>query len=145
MQPFAPDFFTFLHGSHRHLEESGKRLLDAVTADDRTDTLSLWRDLEKQLLAHLEAEERYMLPAFARADQAEALALVRQHGEIRERLLELGIAVELHHLRVPMFADFVELLRDHADREERLMYVWAKALLDDKISEPVRRHIASVT
>ncbi len=145
MQPPVPDFFTFLHGSHRHLEEAGKRLIEAVTADDRTDTLTLWRELEKQLLAHLEAEERHMLPAFARVQQEEALALVRQHGEIRERLLELGVAVELHRLRVPLLVDFVELLRDHADREERLMYVWAKALLDDKVSEPVRRHIATVT
>jgi hemerythrin-like domain-containing protein len=145
MQPFAPDFFTFLNGSHRHLEEAGKRLLDAVTADDRTEMLSQWRELEKQLLAHLEAEERYMLPAFARADQSEAVALVKQHGEIRERLLELGVAVELHRLRVPMLTEFVELLRHHADREERLMYTWAKALLDDQISEPVRRHVASVT
>lgn len=145
MQTVVPDFFTFLHGSHRHLEEAGKRLIDAVTADDRTDTLTLWRELEKQLLAHLEAEERYMLPAFARADREEAVALLRQHGEIREQLLELGVAVELHRLRVPMLAEFVELLQDHADREERLMYAWAKALLDDKISEPVRRHVARLT
>lgn len=145
MQPFAPDFFTFLNGSHRHLDEAGKRLLEAVTADDRIATLTLWREIEKQLLAHLEAEERYMLPAFARADQNEAVSLVRQHGEIREKLLELGVAVELHRLRIPMLTDFVELLRDHAEREERLMYVWAKALLDDQISEPVRRHVATVT
>lgn len=109
-----PDFFAFLHGSHRHLEESGKRLVEAVSADARDETIALWRDLESQLLAHLEAEERYVLPAFARADREEAMTLLRA-------------------------------LRAHADREERLMYTWAAALLDDKISGPVRRHVAKVT
>lgn len=141
----APDFFAFLHGSHRHLEEAGKRLSDAVAANDRVEMMSLWRELEGQLLAHLEAEERYVLPAFAHADAAEAMALLRQHGRIRERLLELGVAVELHHLRAHMLDEFALMLQAHAEREERLMYTWAAALLDDRISEPVRRHVAKVT
>jgi hypothetical protein len=140
-----PDFFAFLHGSHRHLEEAGKRLVEAVSVDARDETIALWRELESQLLAHLEAEERYVLPAFARADREEAMTLLRQHGQIRERLLELGIAVELHHLRMHMLDDFILVLRAHAAREERLMYAWAAALLDDKISGPVRRHVDKVT
>jgi hemerythrin superfamily protein len=142
--PPEPDFFAYLHGSHRHLERAGTKLVEAIAANDREETLLLWRDLEAQLLAHMEAEERYVLPAFAKADPGEALALLREHGKLREQLLELGVAVELHTLRQHMLDDFVALLRAHATREESLLYTWAAALLDDRLAGPARRHIEKV-
>jgi hypothetical protein len=139
-----PDFFAFLHGSHRHLERAGAKLVEAIAANDREETLLQWRALEAQLLAHMEAEERYVLPAFAKADREEALGLLREHGRLREQLLELGVAVELHSLRLHMLDDFIALLRAHAAREERLLYAWAAALLDDRLAGPARRHIEKV-
>jgi hypothetical protein len=140
----TPDFFAFLHGSHRHLERAGTKLVDAIVVNDREEMLVQWRLLETQLLAHMEAEERYVLPAFAKADREEAIALLREHGKLREKLLELGVALELHTLRLHMVENFIAQLRAHATREEQLLYAWAAAQLDDRFAGPARRHIEKV-
>lgn len=125
-----PDFYPFLQQSHRHLDRAGEALVEVVETDDRAEILRRWRELEGQLLAHLEAEERNVLPEFAKTDRVEAVGLLREHGMIRERLLELGVDVELHCLRLDALRDFIRLLRDHAAREEDgALYRWVSSRL----------------
>jgi hemerythrin superfamily protein len=114
--------------------------MTAVTADDRTEMLALWPQIESKLLAHLEAEERFVLPAFARTDRKEALELMREHGKIRELLLELGVSIELHYARMAPFQLFIAMLREHAQREETLMYRWASTMLDSHLATAATKH-----
>jgi hemerythrin-like domain-containing protein len=103
----------------------------------------LWTQLNRNLLAHMEAEERFVLPVFANVDADEARALLREHGLLREQLLELGIAVDLHYVRYARSRDFADLLARHAAREESLLYRWADERLSPETAERVRRHVAA--
>lgn len=130
----------FMTESHRQLDKLFHRVVLAFEADD-PDTALLWHQLESGLLSHMDAEERFVLPAFARVDRTEAHALLREHGKIREQLLELGVALELHHLRAEQSRWFVASLHAHAEREHQLLYRWADTRLDARIANVVRRHL----
>ena len=129
--------------SHEQLRAEVTRLLSAMEANARTDVVTLWNELEHKLLDHMEAEERFVLPAFAHVDRGEAVALLREHGLIRENLLELGIAVDLHCIRYERSEELFNLLLGHAAREERLLYRWADDRLSPSIVEAVKARVAA--
>lgn len=147
MSPTSPKIdstlYLFMTSSHDRLRERLIRLLEAMAANARDDIATLWNELDNGLLTHMEAEERFVLPQFAHIDRAEARELLRQHGEIREQLLELGIAIDLHYVRFERAEDFVRLLQSHAAREERLLYRWADERLTPETIEAVRARIAA--
>jgi hypothetical protein len=130
----------FMTENHARLDRLYERLLDAIRAD-APDVRTWWSELDHGVLAHMEAEERFVLPAFAKVDRDEAVALLREHGQLRERLLELGIAIDLHLLRFERARDLIEALRAHAGREDRLLYRWADEQLDASLVEAARRHL----
>jgi len=130
----------FMAESHEHLNTLFSQLLDALEAN-APDARELWTELDHDLLAHMEAEERFVLPAFARIDREEALALLREHGRIREQLLELGVAIDLHCIRLEQSREFIETLRAHAGREDNLLYRWADTRLDGTLVDAARRHV----
>lgn len=138
--PAALPLSTSLTHSHARLEATFLRLLEAM-AVDAPDVREMWDALDKGLLAHMEAEERYVLPQFAHTDRAESLSLLREHASIREQLFELGIAVDLHALRYERSKEFVELLRRHAAREQELLYRWADEHLEPPTLTAVRDHV----
>lgn len=86
-----------------------------------------WTAFDHHLVAHMHAEETLVLPAFARAHQHEALELLREHGRIREHLLELGVALDLHCIRLEQAQAFIATLNAHAAREARFLYRWVDA------------------
>ena len=136
------DFFIFMQASHHSLAGLARELLAAVRADDRDAMHALWCRFESQLLGHLEAEERYVLPAFGRIEPDAARGLIRQHGVLREQILETGIAIELHHVRLETIEQLLAALLEHARREEGLLYRWASTMLDRKLALAARRHVA---
>jgi hemerythrin-like domain-containing protein len=127
--------------SHARLNLEATQVLDACAAN-AADISAAWTKFERDLRAHLEAEERFVLPAFARADRTEAVAVLREHGEIREQLLEIGVEIDLHCIRLDRSNAFVEMLRTHAAREEQLMYRWADTQLDITLVEAVRLYLS---
>ena len=135
--------YAYMLRSHEQVRAEVTRLLSAMQANARTDVITLWNELEHKLLDHMEAEERFVLPAFAHVDQGEAVALLREHGLIRENLLELGIAVDLHYIRYERSQELFDLLRGHAEREERLLYRWADDRLSPNIVEAVKARVAA--
>jgi len=130
----------FMTASHRSLARQFDQLLAAMEAN-APDVRELWNGLDRDLRAHMEAEERFVLPAFAKVDADEARALVRNHGLFREMLLELGVAVDLHCIREELSRPFIDLLRDHAAREDALLYRWAETRLDAALVAAARRHV----
>lgn len=132
----------FMTDSHRHLDEVLGRLLGALAAN-APDARALWDELDRDLSSHMAAEERFVLPSFMRVDPEEAVALLDEHGRIREMLLELGVAVDLHALRVEQARRFIEMLLAHADREDRLLYRWADERLDRNLVDAARHHLAA--
>jgi hemerythrin superfamily protein len=117
-----------LHRDHERLE----RLFDcAVTCTDPIELADAWAALEEGLLRHLSAEEVLVLPRFARRDPAAARRLLREHADLRERLLELGVELDLHALRPDQVRGFVDALREHARREDAIFYPFLRELPAD--------------
>jgi Hemerythrin HHE cation binding domain len=134
-------FLVFMRASHEALARLGEQVMYAAREDVSPELHALWCQLEAQLLSHLEAEERYVLPAFARVDREEAMALIKEHGAIRELMMELGVAVELHYARLAPFERLAEILRAHAAREEALLYRWASTMLDPHLADAATQHM----
>jgi hemerythrin-like domain-containing protein len=137
--PIDVSLCNYMIQRHRDLEQRYCQLLEALAAN-APDMRELWNELERGLLAHMEAEERFVLPAFARSNLEQAVELLRDHGRIREHLLELGIAIDLHLLRYERSADLVELLRSHGRREDQLLYQWADKQLDTELAKAAMQH-----
>lgn len=135
----SSSFYNYMLRLHRHHEDLSERLLDAIAAGS-PDAHRIWDELEQSLRSHMETEERYVLPAFARFDRDEALAIVREHGVLREQLLDVGIAIDLHEAASP--TRFIQLVRDHAAREDQLLYRWADRDLNPQLAARVISHTA---
>jgi hypothetical protein len=71
-------------------------------------------------------EEKHLLPLLQQQDALEVEGLLKEHEDIRAKLAELGVGVDLHEIRVQTVSDFVEQLRRHARREDALAYRWAQ-------------------
>jgi len=136
-------FYTYMMRSHDSLRELLVRLLAAMQANATDEVAALWTELDHGLRRHMDAEERVVLPAFARAARDEAMALVRQHAQLRELLFELGIAVDLHCIRYERSHEFINLLLLHAGREEQLLYRWADEHLAPEIVRELRDRVAA--
>ncbi|HUJ58244.1 MAG TPA: hemerythrin domain-containing protein [Kofleriaceae bacterium] len=135
--------YLYMTRSHAYLRDLLRRVLEAMAANARDDVRELWNTLDHGLLAHMEAEERYVLPVFAHVDQDEARALLREHGLLRDQLLRLGVAVDLHYVRYEESREFAQLLERHAGREENLLYRWADENLGATTVERVKLHVAA--
>jgi hemerythrin-like domain-containing protein len=131
--------YSYMIDNHAQLERTFEALLEAMQ-HDAADVRALWTEVDHGLLAHMEAEERYVLPAFARVDRAAAVEILREHGEIRQLLLELGVAIDLHQLRYERSQEFVRMLRAHAGREDNLLYRWADQMLELDLRRKVLAH-----
>lgn len=107
------------------------RLLEAFADNDRELVSSLWAEFESGLLAHLEAEEKFMIPILLRVSERDARVLIQEHKHIRTQLSELGIGVDLHLVRLEAARSFINELQAHAQHEDSLLYRRADAELDD--------------
>lgn len=97
-----------------------------------------WGTFEGQLLRHLEAEERFLLPLLEASDPAEVSRIRAEHARIRELVTELGPAIELHAVREANVTRLIDFLKAHAEHENRALY----RLAGDKASSAVLRGIS---
>jgi hemerythrin superfamily protein len=109
---------------HHDLEAHFQRLMARCQDGDPIELRCEWSLFQRELTEHLDLEEKELIPRFRRDRPAEAAQICREHDQIRLRLAELGIALDLHALRADTVADFLDLLRAHARREEALFYPW---------------------
>jgi hemerythrin superfamily protein len=135
----SDSLYMFMTTNHARLEKQFERLLDAMAVGS-PDARELWTELDHGLLAHMEAEERYVIPAFASVDRAAARELLDDHAQIRAQLLEFGVAMDLHRLRFDTSQEFIRILRSHAAREDNLLYRWADTRLDERLRSSAREH-----
>jgi uncharacterized protein (TIGR02284 family) len=115
-----------LEREHLIVAASLGRLSDFVAADDPALAREEWDALEDLVLAHLDAEEMFLLPAYERAAASEADAIREGHTRIRRMLGDLAVAIELHTLRVESVSTLREVLMSHIDLENRTLYPWAR-------------------
>lgn len=122
---------------HQRLQRVLERLLAAFEANDRDEMALTWTDLDIGLRTHLDAEEALLLPALMRVAEDDARTILDEHEVIRNRLIELGVGVDLHIVRLDTARAFAVELAAHAHREEELLYTWG----DEHLEQPVRARL----
>ena len=126
-----------LERQHAELELALNDIACAAEAGDPAALLRSWSDFESGLTLHLDFEERELFP-LVEPLHARALGALRgEHDLIRKLVAELGVRAELHTLRRDAVDELVELLRRHAEHEDRTLHHW----LDDSAPEDTRRHL----
>lgn len=124
-----------LLAEHERFDHMFDELLAAFRANAQDDVRRLWNELDAGLSGHMDFEERVIFPPFKLLHLREAEALLVEHERIRSLLTELGMGVDLHMIRAEVVNDFVGLLRNHARREDALMYHWVEQDLDEAARE----------
>lgn len=104
----------------QRLDDMFARLLAAMESAD-SNVLSLWREFEVCLIAHMDDEEQQVTPRLAAIRLREALAILQEHRYLRRRLKEIGEAVARGELRLASARSFREELRAHGRHEDAIL------------------------
>jgi len=115
---------SMLAADHDRLDRAFQTILTRAHDGDFQELAAEWLAFQAALLRHLDAEEKHLIPALAQDRPGEARLLLEDHRQIRDRLLELGVDLDLHCLRAERVEAFVSALRGHAQREETIFYPW---------------------
>lgn len=126
------------HEDHVRLSGIFQDLLNAVDSDDSPTIQRSWSTFERGILTHLDAEEELMLPRLQKQHAGEVARILREHERIRDLVDAVGIQTELHLLRKDTAEDLVNLLREHAAREDATIYKWADEELDGGLLAELR-------
>jgi hypothetical protein len=118
---------------HARLERLLGRVQSALEKPDRDGALQRWTEYRASLMAHLEAEEKNLIPALLLRSQREARVIVQEHRHLRSRIKELDDAMASHPREEALedLRDFSDELRAHTLGEERILYRWTDSHLDE--------------
>jgi hypothetical protein len=123
---------------HEELEALLRCLSEDTAAPECGALQTTWCQFETRLLAHMDTEERYLLPLLETSNAVETARIRADHARIRQLVSELGVSIELHTARKPGITQLISLLRTHAEYEDRVLYDLASqqapAHIRDKIS-----------
>lgn len=120
-----PAWSTWLRADHDDLDTLTRRALAIVEDGDRDDVRALIADIEARLTAHMDSEERELLPRYAKEHPDDARALLDSHADFRRLFAELGVAGDLHLVRLDRVRELANALKKHARRENEGLYRWA--------------------
>jgi hemerythrin superfamily protein len=141
-----------MEGLRKRLSEDHARLRqlfdDLVNAAEGADAPTLdrvWGDFESGLLAHMDAEEKYLLGPFEQTHPEETRQILDEHARIRALVADLGVRTELHTLRKGVVDALVRELEQHSAREDRLLYRWAEQATDEETQRSLLDHLDQET
>ena len=130
-----------LEADHVYLEGLLTALVAAAQSNDGVALLSVWNAFERHLLAHLDEEEMFILPLVIGENTPQAEWLRAEHNTIRQNVGEIGLAVDLHTVRVEGIELLATRLREHAQREHAWLYPWAEHALDEARMAHITRRL----
>jgi len=111
---------------HERLEIGARHLLECVLFG-RADVVELaFIRFRSEMLAHLEAERRYMLPAFEAERPASAKLIQDDHVLIRALLATIGEQIARRSVMPAIVRKLVEALKLNGEREIGELYPWAE-------------------
>jgi uncharacterized protein (TIGR02284 family) len=126
---------------HVEFEASLERLRAFMVAGDAELARGEWDELEGAILRHIDAEEMFLLPAFAREEPVEAATLQSEHAEVRRHMGEIGVALDLHTLRLEQIDEMFRAVARHIARESRTLYAWADQGRNRPLLDAIARRI----
>ncbi len=120
--PAVRDWFV---ADHLHLETLLEELLSALDARERRGLSILWSGFTRALLAHMDIEERCLIPQLDEQAGRVARTLHEEHRYLRLRSAALGEQLDELTARPEEIHVFADELRAHASHEDRMLYAWA--------------------
>jgi len=127
----SPSLGRRLISDHRALDSLFETLLLDMEGGDPACCQSSWARFEQALLNHIDAEEIFLLPSFDAVDRSEAFRIRQEHATLRHLLADMGVRLELHAVKEEDVKRLVDAIRQHARREEEILYRWADELAPD--------------
>ncbi len=134
----APSIDAMLGEDHARLERTFDAIVAAAERGDWEELQRRWPGFERELTRHMDAEEIRIISGFGREQPREARMLLDDHARIRAQLTELGLELERGSVSVERAQGFMIDLREHAAREDAVLYPWAARGLDDLAWERFR-------
>lgn len=119
-------------------------LKNAVEGADDPTIQSVWSEFERRLFAHLDAEERYLLPALEKKHADPVARAKVEHARIRALVSDLGIRADLHILRKSVADALVDMLKSHAAWENETLYLIADRELPAEHRTALHKAVALV-
>jgi len=141
--PCAPPSGQLLDQHHREIEAACLALLGPGCTGEPGELTRSWGEIEHQLYDHMMAEEHFLFPAYQHEEPDNAQDLRDQHALLRDLALEIGIAVQLHIVRVEQIQAFVTALRAHAQCEKAWLYCWADRHVPDDECHQMHQYLAA--
>ncbi len=116
-----------LRADHDQLASFAERALALIDEGAHDEVAAAVGALQSAVVAHLDGEERYLLPAYAAEAPADAARLLKEHAAMRKTLADLDVQTDLHLVRTAAVRAFLDELRAHAVRENAGLYRWTKS------------------
>jgi hypothetical protein len=120
-----PAYSVWLRADHEELDTLTKRALAIVEEGDSDAVRALIAEIEAKLVDHMNGEEATIIPRYATQHPEDAAALLQEHATFRRLFLELGVAGDLHLVRLGRVRELAAALKAHAKRENDGLYRWA--------------------
>jgi hypothetical protein len=121
-----PMMTTWLKADHEDLAAMTAQALAIVEQGDSEEVRVLIADIEAKLSEHMDGEERALIPRYAEEHPDDAQALLAEHASFRRLLAELGVAGDLHLVRLERVRELAAAVAAHAKRENDGLYRWAE-------------------
>jgi hemerythrin superfamily protein len=130
---------------HAHLEALLTRVIASANEIGIARARDLWASFERGLLAHMNAEEMYALPLLPIAREAERRHVVAEHTALRGLLGKIGIAFDLHAIPIDTLTALRDLLREHMEAEETLLYAESERRASVAAARLIAQRVCSTT
>ena len=135
------NFRELLPRDHQRLDAMLGAVLELVHLDERRELDQRWAAYEDGLLAHLDAEETYLIPGLAVHDAELASRILADHARFRTQLAQVGVGLQLHIVREDQLLELASDLRAHASMEEGPFYAWADTAMPPSSFDAVVRRL----
>jgi hypothetical protein len=118
--------------THDALDLLLDKVADLLLSAPASEALAAWRIYERDVRLHFAAEERRLMPAYARVEPDEVERLEEAHDLLRNRVRAFRMQLErcgddaCGPLERKGFGDLVALFRDHQRQEDAGIYAWAR-------------------
>jgi Hemerythrin HHE cation binding domain len=129
---------------HARLETCGRHVLSMLQAHGSSGARASFGSFQRQVIGHLEAEETWLLPAFARARPQACETIRAEHARIRGALDALARSFDANAADHRALHDLLERLLEHGRREEGDLYRWAETAISESDSRAVIQKIEAV-
>ncbi|HEX9295516.1 MAG TPA: hemerythrin domain-containing protein [Polyangiaceae bacterium] len=129
---------------HARIETCGRHALSLLHCSEQDECRASWFIFRKHLFAHLDAEEKWILPAFDAA-RPEACAAVRSgHAEIKRAMATVSASLASGTADEHAMREVLDLLISQCQLEERELYPWSETAIDPTHSRAVLEQLEPV-